>query len=32
LSLIPYLLFALVMMDHFWADAVRLMHQRLPAP
>lgn len=31
-SLIPYLLFALVMMDHFWADALRLMHQRLPAP
>jgi cytochrome c oxidase subunit 4 len=31
-SLIPYLLFALVMMDHFWPDAFRLMHQRLPAP
>ncbi len=31
-SLIPYLIFALVMMDHFWADALRLMHQRLPAP
>ena len=29
-SLIPYLLFALVMMDHLWADALRLMHQRLP--
>ncbi len=32
LSLIPYLLFALVMMDHFWPDALRLMRQRLPAP
>jgi cytochrome c oxidase subunit 4 len=31
-SLIPYLLFALVMMDHFWPDALRLMRQRLPAP
>ncbi len=29
-SLIPYLLFALVMMDHFWPDALRLMRQRLP--
>jgi caa(3)-type oxidase subunit IV len=29
-SLIPYLIFALVMMDHFWPDAFRLMHQRLP--
>ena len=29
-SLIPYLIFALVMMDHFWPDALRLMHQRLP--
>src|SRR5439155_18271005 len=28
-SLIPYLVFALVMMDHFWPDALRLMHQRL---
>src|SRR6184192_3274965 len=24
-SLIPYLLFALVLMDHFWPDALRLM-------
>jgi cytochrome c oxidase subunit IV len=31
-SLIPYLIFALVMMDHIWPDAFRLMHQRLPAP
>ena len=31
-SLIPYLIFALVMMDHVWPDAFRLMHQRLPAP
>jgi len=31
-SLIPYLVFALVMMDHFWPDALRLMHQRLSAP
>ncbi len=31
-SLIPYLIFALVLMDHFWADALRLMRQRLPAP
>jgi len=29
-SLIPYLIFALVMMDHFWPDALRLMRQRLP--
>ena len=29
-SLIPYLLFALVLMDHFWPDALRLMRQRLP--
>ena len=29
-SLIPYLLFALVMMDHFWPDALRLMRQRMP--
>jgi cytochrome c oxidase subunit IV len=28
-SLIPYLVFALVMMDHFWHDALRLMRQRL---
>jgi len=32
LSLIPYLIFALVMMDHVWPDALRLMHQRLSAP
>jgi cytochrome c oxidase subunit IV len=31
-SLIPYLVFALFMMDHVWPDALRLMHQRLPAP
>ncbi|PYO25190.1 MAG: hypothetical protein DMD73_14795 [Gemmatimonadetes bacterium] len=31
-SLIPYLLFALVMMDHFWPDALRLMRQRLHGP
>jgi len=31
-SLIPYLIFALVMMDHVWPDAFRLMHQRLSAP
>jgi len=31
-SLIPYLIFALFMMDHVWPDAFRLMHQRLPAP
>jgi len=30
-SLIPYLIFALVMMDHVWPDALRLMHQRLGA-
>jgi cytochrome c oxidase subunit IV len=29
-SLIPYLIFALLMMDHFWPDALRLMRQRLP--
>ena len=28
-SLIPYLVFALVMMDHFWPDALRLMRQRM---
>jgi cytochrome c oxidase subunit 4 len=28
-SLIPYLIFALVMMDHFWPDALRLMRQRM---
>jgi cytochrome c oxidase subunit IV len=31
-SLIPYLVFALFMMDHVWPDAFRLLHQRLPAP
>jgi cytochrome c oxidase subunit IV len=31
-SLIPYLVFALFMMDHLWPDAFRLMHQRLPGP
>ena len=31
-SLIPYLIFALVMMDHFWPDALRLMRQRMPGP
>lgn len=31
-SLIPYLLFALILMDHVWPDALRLMHQRLTAP
>ena len=31
-SLIPYLLFALVLMDHVWPDAFRLLHQRLPPP
>ena len=31
-SLIPYLVFALVMMDHFWPDAVRLMRQRMSGP
>ena len=28
-SLVPYLVFALVMMDHFWPDALRLMRQRM---
>ena len=31
-SLIPALVIVLLLMDHFWPDAVRLMHQRLPAP
>lgn len=31
-SLIPYLIFALFMLDHVWPDALRLMHQRLAAP
>jgi len=30
MRVIPYLLFALVLMDHFWPDALRLMRQRLP--
>src|SRR2546421_234129 len=29
-SLIPALIVVLVLMDHFWPDALRLMHQRLP--
>ncbi len=29
-SLIPYLIFAMVMLDHVWPDALRLLHQRLP--
>lgn len=28
-SLIPYLIFAMFMLDHVWPDAFRLMHQRL---
>jgi F0F1-type ATP synthase membrane subunit b/b' len=31
-SLIPYLVFALVMMDYFWPDALRLMRQRMQGP
>lgn len=31
-SLIPALLVVLLLMDHFWPDALRLMHQRLTAP
>jgi caa(3)-type oxidase subunit IV len=31
-SLIPALIVVLVLMDHFFPDALRLMHQRLPAP
>ena len=31
-SLIPYLIFAMFMLDHVWPDAVRLLHQRLPGP
>ena len=31
-SLIPYLIFAMFMLDHMWPDAFRLMHQRLQAP
>jgi heme/copper-type cytochrome/quinol oxidase subunit 4 len=29
-SLIPYLIFAMFMLDHVWPDALRLLHQRLP--
>ena len=29
-SLIPALVVVLILMDHFWPDAVRLLHQRLP--
>jgi heme/copper-type cytochrome/quinol oxidase subunit 4 len=29
-SLVPALVFVLVMMDNFFPDALRLMHQRLP--
>lgn len=31
-SLIPALIIVLVLMDHVWPDALRLMHQRLPTP
>jgi heme/copper-type cytochrome/quinol oxidase subunit 4 len=31
-SLIPTLVFTLVMMDHFWPDALRLFRLRLGAP
>lgn len=31
-TLIPALVVVLVLMDHFFPDALRLMHQRLPAP
>jgi len=31
-SLIPYLVFAMFMLDHVWPDAYRLMHQRLSGP
>lgn len=31
-SLIPALIVALLLMDHIWPDAFRLMHQRLGAP
>lgn len=31
-SLVPTLLFVLVMMDHIWPDALRLLHLRLPTP
>jgi heme/copper-type cytochrome/quinol oxidase subunit 4 len=29
-SLIPALVFVLIMMDHFWPDAVRLKRERVP--
>ncbi len=31
-SLIPALVVVLILMDHFWPDAVRLLRQRLTAP
>ncbi len=31
-TLIPTLVFTLVLMDHFWPDALRLLHLRLGAP
>jgi cytochrome c oxidase subunit 4 len=31
-SLVPALVVVLVLMDHFWPDALRLMHQGLTAP
>ena len=31
-SLIPAWIVVLVLMDHLWPDAIRLLHQRLPAP
>jgi len=32
-SLIPYLIFAMLMLDHIiWPDAFRLLHQRLAGP
>jgi cytochrome c oxidase subunit IV len=31
-TLIPALVFVLVMMNHFIPDALRLMHQRAPSP
>jgi len=31
-TLIPALVMVLVLMDHFWPDAIRLLHQRLTAP
>jgi len=32
LSLILAVVITVVLMDHFWFDAFRLLHQRLPAP